>query len=281
MADREDIIRRLEAGIAQLTTSQAWTEWLTVQRRFHQYSANNVLLIRLQCPEATRVAGFRRWLELGRHVRKGEKGIAILAPIVRRAKVVDEDTGQERVIVGAPSNFRIAHVFDISQTDGDELPEHPAQRLSGDDPDGSYDGLVAVARGIGYSVQEDFLPGGTNGVCRFGSKTITVDPSNDPIQMVKTLAHELGHAILHDPDGGWLGSRELAELEAESVAFVVGDGLGLDTSAYSFGYVATWAGGGDEAVRGIAASAQRISRAARQILEALDRAEVPGAVAAA
>lgn len=164
-----------------------------MQRRFHSYSANNVLLIRLQCPDATRVAGFRRWLELGRHVRKGEKGIAILAPIVRRAKVVDEDTGEERIVVGTPSNFRVAHVFDVSQTDGDELPEHPAQRLRGDDPDGSDERLVAVARGIGFSVEEDFLPGGTNAVCRFGSKTITVDPSNDPIQMVKTLAHELRH----------------------------------------------------------------------------------------
>ncbi len=272
MADREDIIKRLEAGIAELTSSEAWIAYLDVQRRFHRYSANNVLLIHLQRPEATRVAGFRRWLELGRHVRKGEKGIAILAPIVHRTKVRDEETGEEQVVTGAPRNFRVAHVFDVSQTDGDDLPEAPFQRLSGEDTTGSYTRLATVARSIGYTVEEDFLPAQRNGDCNFVDHRIRIEVSNEPAMQVKTLCHELAHALLHDP-AGYTGNRDLAELEAESVAYVVGDGLGLDTGAYSFGYVAGWSGGGAEAIRGIAASAQRISRAARQILDALDAVE--------
>src|ERR1700674_5064969 len=106
----QELLARLDQGIADLTTSEAWIHWLDTQRRFHEYSFGNVMLISLQSPDATRVAGFRTWLTLGRHVRKGEKGIAILAPIVHRSKVVDEATGEETVHVSAPHNFRVVHV---------------------------------------------------------------------------------------------------------------------------------------------------------------------------
>jgi antirestriction protein ArdC len=265
MADHAEIIRRLEDGIAELTSSEEWVRWLDTQRRFHQYSFNNVLLIALQRPDATRVAGFRRWLEMGRHVRKGEKGIAILAPIVSRTKVTDDD-GEERTIVGAPNRFRIAHVFDIAQTDGDDLPEPPAKKLAGDDPTGAYTQLVEVAHSIGYTVEEDYLLGSRNGDCNFAERRIRVEVTNDPAQQVKTLAHELAHAFLHNPEV-FEGTRELAELEAESVAYLVCDGVGLDSSDYSFGYVAGWAGGGTEAIAALKTSAVRIAGAARSILD--------------
>ena len=124
----EELLKRL-TGVETLTSSEEWVRYLDVQSRFHRNSFGNVLLISLQFPDATRVAGFRRWLELGRHVRRGQKGIAILAPVVHRLKVEDEATGEERMIVSAPRAFRVVDVFDVSQTDGDDLPESPARRL--------------------------------------------------------------------------------------------------------------------------------------------------------
>ena len=125
-------LEELTAGVAELTSSDRWQHFLDVQARFHHYSFLNTLAILVQRPDATRVAGFHAWRQLGRHVRKGEKGIAILAPIVRRIRVQDED-GEEHVLVGAPSAFRLVHVFDVAQTDGEELPS-VCDRLEGDDP---------------------------------------------------------------------------------------------------------------------------------------------------
>jgi antirestriction protein ArdC len=263
-ASRDDVLVRLAEGIRQLTTTEAWTSWLRMQGRFYRYSFGNTLLIALQSPEATQVAGFHTWLRLGRHVRKGEKGIAILAPIVRRVRVADEETGDEKVIAGAPSAFRVAYVFDVAQTDGDELPSVPVNKLEGDDPDGLYNRLLAIVHSIGFTVEEDHLDNGVNGDCNHQQRLIRVEARNDPQQQVKTLAHELAHAILHGERNGL--TRDRMELEAESVAYMVCADLGIDSSAYSFGYVATWAGGGDQAHRVIAESAQRIQKAARLIL---------------
>lgn len=267
MADstrREEVLDRLTAGIASLTTSEAWQEWLDVQSRFHRYSFNNTILIHLQRPDATRVAGFRTWKSLGRSVRKGEKGIVILAPIVRRVRVESEDE-DDKVVAGTPTAFRTVHVFDIAQTDGDSLPE-VCHLLDGEEPSGIYSSLVEVAQSIGYTVEEDYLSGARNGDCNFEQHRIRVEVRNSDVQQVKTLAHELAHAILHD---GFDGGREVAELEAESVAYIVCDQLALDSGSYSFGYVATWAGGGQEAVKAIGASGQRIVSAARQILDGI------------
>src|SRR5437764_5823189 len=124
----DELLQRLTEGVEKLTSSDESIRYLDVQRRFHHYSFGNCLLIALQRPDATHVAGFRRWLELGRHVRKRQKGIAILAPIVGRLKVEDE-AGDVQTIVSAPRAFCVVYVFDISQTDGDELPEIPCHRL--------------------------------------------------------------------------------------------------------------------------------------------------------
>jgi antirestriction protein ArdC len=130
---KDEVLATLAEGVARLTDSEAWRAWLNVQRRFHNYSFGNTLLILWQRPDATRVAGFHAWLHLGRHVRKGEKGIAILAPIPQRLRVEDEN-GDEKTVVGAAHHFRLAHVFDIAQTDGAELPDTPISKLHGDDP---------------------------------------------------------------------------------------------------------------------------------------------------
>jgi hypothetical protein len=248
-----DVIDQLRQGVAALTSTDQWTRWLRVQRRFHHYSWGNSLLILMQRPDATRVAGYHTWRSVGRQVRKAEHGIAILAPVVRRQRVEDEgDDGTERVIVGQPTAFRLARVFDIAQTDGKDLPE-VVSRLTGNDAGSRFTGLVKVAATLGYSVDVSKLPGERNGDCTFELKRIRVREGLELAQSVKTLAHELAHAILHSEADCSGPTRSVAELEAESVAFVVCDGLGLDSSAYSFGYIATWAGGGGDADNAICA----------------------------
>src|SRR5260370_5234117 len=167
-----DVIDQLRRGVATLTSTDQWTRWLRVQRRFHQYSFGNTLLILIQRPGATRVAGYRTWKTVGRQVRKGEHGIAILAPIVRRCGVEDQDE-TERALEGRPLAFRLARVFDIAQTDGEALPEI-VSRLTGDDAGSRFAGLVKVAGSLGYSVERSELPGERNGDCTFELRRIRV-----------------------------------------------------------------------------------------------------------
>ncbi|MDQ6876837.1 MAG: ArdC-like ssDNA-binding domain-containing protein [Candidatus Dormibacteraeota bacterium] len=265
-----DVIEQLRQGVATLTSTDQWAQWLRVQRRFHHYSWANSLLILMQRPDATRVAGYHTWKSVGRQVRKTERGIAILAPVIRRLRAEDEaEDKTDRVLVGHPAAFRLAWVFDIAQTDGEALPE-VVSRLTGDAGGSRFAELVQVAATLGYSVEVSELPGERNGDCTFELKRIRVREGLEPAQSVKTLAHELAHAILHGEADCSSLARSAAELEAESVAFVVCDDLGLDSSAYSFGYIATWAGCGDEADKAISRSAQRINKTARSILELLD-----------
>ncbi len=197
-------------------------------------------------------------------MRKGERAIWILAPMIGR-RTTDADGGEHRPVIG----FRTVPIFDIAQTDGDGLPE-VSRNLTGDDPEAWFEKLTDRADSLGYVVERTELPGTTNGDCAIARRRIRVECRNQPAQQVKTLAHELAHAILH------VGSedRPLAELEAESTAFVVCRALGLDTSEYSFGYVACWAGGGPEAVARIKASGSRIQRAAALIVEPIGSTEV-------
>jgi antirestriction protein ArdC len=265
---KEEVLTSLTDGIAALTTSSRWETWLRAQSRFHHYSFNNVILIQIQDPDATRVAGFHTWKALGRSVRKGEKAIWILAPMTRKvapddAEHADETKPGARVLSG----FKPVPVFDIRQTDGEPLPE-VCSRLQGDEP-GVYTQLIAVAHSIGYTVEEDYLTGGTNGDCSFTERRIRVEVRNDARQQVKTLAHELAHAMLHED----FDSRPLAELEAESVAYIIMSTLGVDSGEYSFGYVASWAGGAEEAIANIKASGSRIQSAADRILGAVEPTE--------
>jgi hypothetical protein len=246
--DKTNILDRLAEGITQLTSSERWQEWLTMQSRFHSYSFNNALLI------------------------LGEKGIWILAPMVYKSDAGDDAaTGDEptKVIRG----FKPVPVFDVSQTDGAELPE-VCIRLEGEDESGLYDRLRTVATSIGFTVENALELGGANGMCLHDEHRILVLETNSPLQQVKTLAHELGHAILHGQGDGRPDNRELIELEAESVAFVVCAASGINSDGYSFGYVATWSGGGDEALAAIKASAPRIQRAASQLINALHASEL-------
>jgi len=266
--DHSELLAQLTKGIEDLTTSDRWTEYLAFQARFHRYSAGNAQLIMMQTGGyATQVAGFNTWKAQGRNVKKGEKGIYILAPLA--FKSTDKDTGEETFGV---KGFRYVAVFDVAQTEGDDLPEI-ASKITGEAPEGAFVRLIDYAREIGFMVADfDFEDSGVNGDCSHADRLIRIG-HNSPAQRVKTLAHELSHAILHAPETtDYRNDRALCELEAESSAYVICQALGVDSGAYSFGYVAGWAGGGEAAVKAIKASQERIHRASALVLKSFESA---------
>ena len=238
---------------------------LEVAARFHTYSTNNQLLIYLQCPQATRVCGYRAWQRLGRQVRKGERGIQILAPC-RKVKAVENEGADETERVQVLTGFRVVHVFDISQTDGEELPDVTPRRLSGDIPKDLLDALEKRIAAEGFMLRREAITRSScNGYADFAAREVVIKEDLFGAQTIKTMIHELAHVLLHQESA--LSARAVAEVEAESVAFVVCRALGLDTSDYSFAYVARW-GGGDTEV--IAATAQSVISTAHDILGAIE-----------
>lgn len=261
----QDALTKLESGIQQLLSSSNWQNYLKTQSRFHNYSFNNTVLILMQLPLATRVAGFNTWKQLRRSVNKGEKSISILAPLKYKQEVEDPKTGDTTQHFGI-RGFKKVSVFDISQTTGEDLPEPPVSPLHGDDQ-GLFEQLQHFSDQRGWLVKLEPL-GGANGVCRFGSQTISIDPKLSPLHRAKTLAHEIAHSLLHG-DAQYTEHRGDKELEAESVAFIVLDHFGLDSGDYSFGYVASWQTDKD-AVAQLREVGQRIQGAAKQIIDALE-----------
>ena len=206
------------------------------------------MAILFQRPDATRVAGYQTWRELGRYVKRGEKGIAILAPVTPPAPKADgeaEEAAEDEETkpawrTGRPTRFRVVYVFDISSTDGAPLPESPAQRLSTSTDAGRelYRRLSAIAAADGIRVETDAtLPRGVNGECDPAARVIRLARGLSEDHRARTFCHELAHAWLHDIGG----DRAQQEAEAEGVAYVVATWAGLQCDGYSFGYVAGWA----------------------------------------
>ncbi len=279
---------QIAGGVEALVESDAWRAMLDTAAKFHRYSLNNLLLIALQAPEATRVAGFGTWKSLGRQVRKGERGIAILAPCTYRPKKAKTDNPTsaqepagpaesggtpEAAASGRPGGqvrgFRTAYVFDISQTDGEALPEITAP-IAGQAPEGLWDGLAAQVAGHGYTLERGHCRG-AEGYTDPTSRTVRVRADVDDAQAVLTLAHELAHIECgHVEDlPTYTTCRGRCEVEAESVAYVVAGAFGLDAGASTFGYVAGWAGGDATKVR---QAAETVTKAARTILGHLEAA---------
>lgn len=250
-----ELLEFLSQGVEQLHSVGRWEEFLDAQARFHRYSYSNTLLILTQRPDAQAVAGFATWRQLGRAVRRGEKAIWIVAPLIRRSR---ESRNEGTEVKG----FRRVGVFDVGQTEGEPLVEVCRPLLGGDDQN-LFGRLGAVASSVGFEVNLTNMPVGVYGDCTYGSRRIRVARSAAPAQAAKTLAHEIAHALLHEG----CDDRALAELEAESTAYVVCRHLGLDTSDYSLGYVSTWAGGTDVALRQIKESCSRITATARVIID--------------
>jgi hypothetical protein len=249
---------KLTASVEALASSESWAQMLTVAARFHRYSPNNVLLISVQRPEATLVAGYRTWQQLGRQVLRGEQGIAILAPVVTRADPEPDQETTDKVLRG----FRVTHVFDLSQTDGKPLPETGPSLLAGGSPRGLWDRLADQVHAAGFTLDRGDCDA-ANGYTDHSRRHVRVRDDVSPGQASKTLAHELAHVLLHGPDQP-SRARHVAEVEAESVAYVITAAAGLPTEGYSVPYVASWASGDSDVVR---EAATRVLSTARQIIE--------------
>ena len=265
--EHSGLLEDLSVGIAELSNSEKWRQYLDVQCRFHRYSPNNVMLILLQNPYATRVAGYRAWQALDHQVMAKESALRILAPMTYKRDDAPEGENAREI-----RGFKMVPVFDISQTEGPDLPD-VVSKLEGIAPEGVFVKLTEFAQGLGFRVERpESLESGANGDTSHLEGRIRVVSRNSEAQQAKTLAHEIGHALLHDPevDATKELERGLKELEAESTAYVICTALGMDTSDYSFGYVAGWAGGAPEAIQGIKASTGRIQKAASAVLKTFE-----------
>ena len=276
---------RLHTEVTALRSGENWTRWLDVARRFHTYSFRNILLIAAQRPDATLVAGYDAWRQLGRQVDRGQKGIQILAPVTgpvdstagdtAPASTADDAHAGAAATGAAPRRlvgFRLTHVWDITQTSGEPLPTPPRPTLlRGQAPAGLWDTLAGLATERGFTVDRgDCSP--ANGLTNFPARTVTVRTDLDDAQAGKSLAHEVAHLLLHDPTdfaGTTRGCRGTREVEAESVAYLVTGAAGLDSSGYTFPYVTHWAsdvpGKTVEAV--VADTGQRVLATSRSILD--------------
>lgn len=283
--ERQDaLLKNLHDEVETLTKGERWIEWLTFSASLRsvsgrRYSFNNQILAWMQRPEAQYLAGFKKWQDEGRQVRKGSKGISILGfrTFERDVILPNGKPGKETVPYFPPVT-----VFDYADTDpiegatrvfDPEAVAHPAQRLVGDDENGLYALIEAWLKGEGWTVTREAVSGETNGYTRTdGSKSIVIRDDVSDAQAVKTLIHEAAHAVLHtDAEGKgdaahYVEHRGLCEVEAESTAYVVAALLGLDTSDYSIGYVATWADA-DHAL--IASTGENVTRAVDKIATGL------------
>ena len=213
------------------------------------------------------MAGYRAWQAMGHQVLAKESALRVFAPMKYRMPDAAKDD-----IATEIRGFKLVPVFDVSQTTGPALPD-VVSKLQGRAPEGVFSKLTLFAESLGFSVERpSSLDSGANGDTDHLEGRIRVATNNADAQQVKTLAHEIGHALLHDPglatSEDW--SRGLKELEAESTAYVICRALAMDTSDYSFGYVVGWAGGGEQALQGIKASTGRIQRAAAAVLKTFE-----------
>lgn len=252
-----ELIAALEAG-----ESGCLRTYLASMARFHRYSAGNVLLIHMQCPHATRIAGFRTWQSLGRHVRRGEKAIRIFAPIVWRKS--DDDDGKAQVMA-----FKTACVFDLSQTEGKPLPAFAA--VAGD-PGAHLARLKGFVADSGISLEYSERMGGADGMSMGGR--IMLRAGLAPAEEFSVLAHESAHELLHTKVESRAIEKKVCETEAEAVAFVVCQAIGLNTNTAASDYIQLYRGDRDT----LLASLERIQRAASAIIKGILATGEPAAV---
>ena len=259
--DMDSIMKSLESGVSDFFTSEKYGEYLKTMTKFHRYSFNNTLLIAMQRPEATLVTGYRNWQSMGRQVKKGEKGITILAPAPKKQKkaqalydqnqmpVLDEQGNQkyEEVEVVIP-RFKATTVFDIDQTEGEPIQTIAPEELTEAVQD--FDLFMQAITDISpVPIRFDEIEGSAKGYYDNANKEIVIRKGMSESQTIKTAIHECGHAMLHDRDlmlaSGIKKDRETKEVEAESVAYSVCSAFQIETSDYSFPYIAGWSSGRD------------------------------------
>lgn len=281
------ITEQLERGIKDFFTSEHYQEYLNTMSKFHSYSFNNTLLIAMQKPEATFVAGYHAWKDkFERHVKKGEKGIQILVPIkynkVKEIELTDPVTHKSMLNAeGKPivevveidiQSYKTATVFDISQTEGKPLPEIIVNELIGAIED--YDSfLQAINKYSPVPIRFSEIEGGAKGYYHSIDKEIVIQSNMSEIQTMKTVIHEVTHALLHDRDylseQGIAKDRMTKEVEAESIAYVVCQYFGLDTSDYSFPYIAGWSSSRN--LKELSQSMELIRKTANELIDNISK----------
>jgi antirestriction protein ArdC len=251
----KELYQQLKTGLSAFQQSDRWKDYLRFSTKFHHYSFGNTILIWLRKPNATRVAGFRKWHEMGRFVKAGEHGIPIFVPMLFKKKAdpaecLNDEQKEDEILRG----FRVGYVFDISQTDGKPIPELVKtlpQTATGETLYPKFKGLSPVP------VSEEDIQ--INGYYHIEEKRIVIKQDLTPDQKAKTVVHEIAHATMHLKGLDKNLSREEQELVAESVAFVVCGEYGLDSSEYTFGYLSSWKG--DEGkMQEIGAVVQNVAR---------------------
>ena len=247
----QEALERLDAGVVGFFQSNNFREYLKFMGRFHHYSLNNQILIGMQKPGAVYLAGYKDWQnKFHRHVKRGEKGILILAPVIKKVEVLtgrkdengDPEFGQEKRVVG----FTTAYVYDASQTDGEPLPDIGIHRLNPSEKVKDFErirnALFEITDCRVFFGDLEGHSSDSNGFYNRGDHSIHIREGMSDAQTLKTLVHEITHSILHR-EVNLNKSKQQMEIEAESTAFIVCDYLGIDTSEYSFGYVSTWSRG--------------------------------------
>ena len=285
----KEITDRLEQGITELFDSERYKEYLRVMSKFHNYSFNNTLLIAMQKPDASLIAGFTAWKnQFQRNVKKGEKGIKIIAPSPFKIKQETEkiDPQTQKPVIGKDGKpvteekeitipaYKVVSVFDVSQTEGKELPDIAVDALTGDVEQYS-DFFAALEKTSPVPIGFEKIEGSAHGYYHLEDKRIALDEGMSELQTLKTAIHEIAHAKLHDIDLNAPKDeqqprvdRRTREVEAESVAYTVCQHYGLDTSDYSFGYVAGWSSGRELAE--LKSSLETIRSAAADIINSID-----------
>ena len=271
----DEVLKRLKEGVDGIQQSDNFRTFLLTMAKFHDYSIGNLILIMLQKPNATRVAGFTTWKHLGRWVKKGENGIAILAPCMlpkgtkatpHEESEAEEETKEEREREGIrPLYFKVVHVFDLSQTEGKPLPEFEVPSLTGEANEALFDRIMRLSKAQGVEVSFEPRPQQDPDIKgMFFGKSIWVKPDESRAQQLKTLIHEVAH---YYSENVFRIPRADAETIAESVAFTVGAHHGFDTGTRSFPYVALWSK--DKKV--LEANLAAIRKVSANIIDALEQ----------
>jgi antirestriction protein ArdC len=256
----------IEQGIKSITSSEQYKEFLKFSASFYNYSLNNQLLIWAQKPTATYVAGFNAWKKLGRSVKKGEKGIQILAPMRIKATRFNDDIEEEETIEF--NRYRVTYVFDVSQTEGETIPNIYEFVKTVDGETELYEMVKNISP---FPVSELADCEGADGYYNLKTKEIKISSKNPTSHRLLTLIHEIAHGLLHG-DRKTSPNKTIREVEAESVGFIVCHALGIDTSANSLGYLASY--GGRSTMQLVEDSKDRINQAAKKILSSFETAYV-------
>lgn len=285
-----EITEKLDQKVSELFNSEAYKKYLKTMSKFHNYSFNNTILIAMQRPDASLVAGFNAWKNnFHRNVKKGEKGIRIFAPAPIKKTVeqdvidpvtfqpvldADGNAKKEEVQVTIP-NFQVVTVFDLAQTEGEDLPSIGVSELSGK-VDGYKTMFNALEKISPVPVEKSQIDSGAKGYFSPAEQKIVLQEGMSEVQTVKTMIHETAHALLHDKDGVKVEgvedtdkkNRNTKEVEAESVAYTVCEYFGIDTSEYSFGYIAGWSAGKE--LKELKASMETIRKTASKIISGIE-----------